>query len=129
MAKTILIVDDDPEARATLSRFLSSQGYNVLTSSDGKESLREIVVRRPDLVLMDVRMPNLDGLTAMETVQITGLGKKLPIILLSGELDDAVIEKGKALGAVDFLPKTTPFEELAARIKQHLGGGGSKKAA
>jgi CheY-like chemotaxis protein len=120
MGKTILCVDDDVQIRELIQTFLEGKGYKVITSTDGWDCLREIVVKKPDLILMDINMPKLDGLNTLDMIKVTRLTHQVPIILVSGEADRDTIMKAAKLGADDFLVKPFSFEELAARVAAQL---------
>ena len=115
MPKTILSVDDDKQIRDLIQTYLEGKGYRVITSVDGWDCLREIIVKKPDLILMDVNMPKLDGLNTLDMIKMTRIDNHIPIILVSGEGDRETITKAAKLGADDFLVKPFSFEELGAR--------------
>lgn len=120
MAKTILCVDDDPQIRDMIKTFLETKGFSVITSTDGWDCLREIIVKKPDLILMDINMPKLDGLNTLDMIKMTRIDNHIPIILVSGEGDRETITKAAKLGADDFLVKPFSLEELAARVAAQL---------
>jgi len=110
----VLIVDDDPPSRKMTAFLLQEEGYTVLTAEDGQQALDMIDREQPDLVILDVMMPHVDGLEVCRRVR---QHLNVPIIMLSakGETSDRVL--GLEVGADDYLPK--PFEptELLARVK------------
>lgn len=116
--KRVLIVDDDPGVRTSLSAFLGRSGYEVLTASDGEQGLEQIARHSPHLVILDVLMPRLDGREALR--RLRQAGNWTPVILLT-QVGEAV-ERAMALeeGADDYLNK--PFEphELVARMRAVL---------
>jgi CheY-like chemotaxis protein len=120
MADTILIVDDDSQVRELLQNFLEAKGYRVNTSGDGWDAVREIVVNRPDLVVMDINMPKLNGLGALDIMRMTQVADNLPIIITSSDGDKDTILKAAQLGADDFIVKPFSFAELANRIATQL---------
>jgi len=120
MSKTILCVDDDPQIREMIKTYLTAKGYSVITSSDGWDCLREIIVKKPDLILMDINMPKLDGLNTLDMIKMTRIDNHIPIILVSGEGDRETITKAAKLGADDFLVKPFSLEELSARVAAQL---------
>lgn len=113
----ILAVDDDRNNLKMLAFLLKEEGYEVLTADNGKLALELVETKHPDLVILDVMMPQLDGLEVCRRIRQT---MDVPIIILSakGETSDKVV--GLELGADDYLPK--PFEpsELLARVKAVL---------
>jgi two-component system response regulator MprA len=113
----ILVVDDDPEIVSFLKRGLTYEGYTVDTAGDGSEALAKIREAEPDLVVLDVMMPGLDG---MEVSRRIRQGSALPILMLTakGTVTDRV--KGLDSGADDYLVKPFAFDELLARIRALL---------
>src|SRR5512136_2675434 len=113
----ILVVDDDPEIVSFLKRGLTYEGYTVDTAGDGTEALAKIREAEPDLVVLDVMMPGLDG---MEVSRRIRQGSALPILMLTakGTVTDRV--KGLDSGADDYLVKPFAFDELLARIRALL---------
>jgi len=113
-AMRVLIVDDDPPSRKMTAFLLQEEGYTVLSAEDGQQALEIIEHEQPDLIILDVMMPRVDGLEVCRRVR---QHLNVPIIILSakGETSDRVL--GLDLGADDYLPK--PFEpaELLARVK------------
>jgi DNA-binding response OmpR family regulator len=120
MPKTILCVDDDSQIRELIQTYLEAQGYQVITSCDGWDCLREIIVKRPDLIIMDINMPKLDGLNTLDMIKVTRLTQHVPIILVSGEGDSETFLKASKLGADDFLVKPFSLTDLGNRITQQL---------
>lgn len=118
MSVQILIVDDDAEIRASLRRGLAFEGYQVALAADGDEALRLVRDRLPDLVLLDVLLPGIDGLEVCRRLRTAD--DILPIIMLTAR--DAVADRvtGLEQGADDYLIKPFAFEELLARIKVRL---------
>lgn len=114
----MLVVDDDRAVRDSLRRSLEFNGYVVATASDGAEALAQIASVAPELVVMDVMMPRLDGLEA--TRALRAAGNDVPVIVLTAR--DAVGERVEGLdaGADDYLTKPFALEELLARIRALL---------
>ncbi|MGV9824142.1 MULTISPECIES: response regulator transcription factor [unclassified Gordonia (in: high G+C Gram-positive bacteria)] len=114
----ILVVDDDRAVRESLRRSLTFNGYAVDTAGDGIEALEKIVADRPDVAILDVMMPRLDGLEVCRRLRSTG--DDLPILVLTAR--DSVSERVSGLdaGADDYLPKPFAMEELLARLRALL---------
>ncbi len=114
----ILVVDDDRAVRESLRRSLAFNGYTVETASDGLEALEKVVANRPDLLILDVMMPRLDGLEVCR--RLRSAGDDLPILVLTAR--DSVSERVSGLdaGADDYLPKPFALEELLARLRALL---------
>ena len=117
MESTILIIDDDEKLNRLLTDFLAEFGFKTLTATHPEEGLKKLNQKSPDLVILDVMLPGMDGFEVCKTIRQQSL---VPIIMLTarGELMDKVV--GLELGADDYLPK--PFEprELVARIHSVL---------
>ena len=117
MASTILIIDDDAKLNNLLTEFLGDFGFNILSATHPTDGLKKLKHKSPDLVILDVMLPGMDGFEVCKTIR---KNSTVPIIMLTarGELMDKVV--GLELGADDYLPK--PFEprELVARIHSVL---------
>ncbi len=118
---TILLADDDRRIRESLERALSLEGYEVLTAPNGAEALRLHAKRRPDLLLLDVSMPDVDGLSVCRAVRAAN--DDTPILMLTArhEITDRV--RGLDAGADDYLVKPFALEELLARLRARLRTG------
>ena len=114
----ILVADDDPAVRDSLRRSLTFNGYEVTTVPDGAEALEALARSRPDAVILDVSMPNLDGLETCRRIRANG--DDLPILMLTAreEVRDRVM--GLDAGADDYLAKPFALEELLARLRALL---------
>ncbi len=113
MEKTILVIDDDPEVLNLLNIVLGRENFNVITASDGREGLHQAYTHHPDLVVLDVMMPRLDGWQTCERLRHVC---DVPILLLTARTEQLDILKGFSLGADDYVTKPYSFEELKARI-------------
>jgi two-component system nitrogen regulation response regulator NtrX len=115
---TILVVDDEPEILRTLSGLLEDEGYQGLTAPGGAEALARLSETDVSLVLLDIRMPAMDGLEVLKRIRETA--SDLPVIMISGQatIDDAV--RATKLGAVDFVEKPVQPERLLLAIKNTL---------
>jgi len=126
MRAKILVVDDDEKITSLLRRSLTFEGYDVRTAHDGRAGLQAMLENEPDLVVLDVMMPNLDGWEVCARIRKSG--SKVPILMLTAkdEVKDRV--KGLDLGADDYLVKPFALEELLARVRALLrrGSGGAE---
>lgn len=120
--KQILIVDDSRTVRDSLKFFLKEGGYEVLEGSDGVEALKVLETAVPDLIITDVNMPNMDGLTLLENVRQSASHKFTPVLVLTTESQQSIMDKGKALGATGWIVKPFNSEKVMAVIKKVLGG-------
>jgi DNA-binding response OmpR family regulator len=102
----ILVVDDDSEVRQLLRDFLSDRGYDVVVAENGLEALSTLDTQRPDLVLLDVAMPEMDGLETLKRMVM--LDPPVPVIMVTANADISLTSKLLAIGAVDYIPK--PFD-------------------
>lgn len=121
MAKRkILIVDDDPDLQRLMSLVLEMAGYEVVTANNGAEALTKVRSERPDLVLLDIMMPEVDGFETCRRLRKLPEGAHIPVIMLSAA--DQVTDKVKGLrvGANDYVTKPADSRELLARIEAHL---------
>lgn len=115
--KTILIVDDEKMILNLLSHNLSKEGYNVIEASDGVEAVNIALEKKPDLILLDVMLPRLDGLSVCNRIK-----KSLNVPILMVTAKDAELDKilGLELGADDYITKPFSVRELLARVKANL---------
>src|SRR3954463_12733453 len=114
MARTILVVEDEPTLRETLVEALEGEGFRVVAAADGREALTQFRAERPDLVLLDLMLPELSG---VEITRIIRAESGVPIVMLTAkdsELDKVV---GLELGADDYVTKPFSLRELTARIR------------
>jgi len=114
---TLLLIDDDPALVNLLTDFLAGQGYTIVSAHDGRAGLRLLYEKRPDLVVLDVTMPELNG---WETLQRLRELTEMPVIMLTALGNEPDVLRGFSLGADDYIAKPFSFAELAARIKAVL---------
>lgn len=114
----ILVVDDEQAVRESLKRSLRFNGYDVEQAEDGEKALEAIAIHRPDLVILDVMMPKLDGLGVCRILREQG--DHTPVLMLTARDDVADRVGGLDAGADDYLPKPFALEELMARIRSLL---------
>jgi two-component system, OmpR family, KDP operon response regulator KdpE len=113
----ILVVDDEPQITRVLKTTLSSQGYGVRTASDGEDALRQLKTWSPDLIITDLRMPNVDGLELCRRVRTES---RLPIIVLSVKGEEGIKVQALDAGADDYILKPFSTNELLARVRAAL---------
>jgi two-component system alkaline phosphatase synthesis response regulator PhoP len=114
---TILVVDDEPKITQLVRDYLESAGFGVVTAGDGREALMRAHTERPDLVILDLGLPQLDGLDVTRSLRRTG---DLPIIMLTARDDETDKLIGLELGADDYVTKPFSPRELVARVRAVL---------
>jgi CheY-like chemotaxis protein len=121
---TILVIDDDPVIQKLLSVNFEMEGYRVVTASDGLEGLEQVGIARPDIILLDVMMPRMDGLAVARQLKANPATKAIPIVLLSAKAQSTDIQSGLEAGAEDYITK--PFDplELLDKVASLIGGAG-----
>lgn len=120
MTKKILIADDEPNIIMTLSFLMRQQGYTVRTAADGQAVLEALHDECPDLVLLDVMMPNENGFEVCQRIRKTPEWRHVKIILLTAKGRDIDQQKGMAMGADDYLTKPFATQEVVATVKSLL---------
>lgn len=114
---TILVVDDEPNILEVVSAYLRRELYHVVTAADGEEALKQVAEHTPDLIVLDVMLPRLDGLEVVRRVRATS---NTPIIMLTARSEETDKLVGLGMGADDYLTKPFSPRELVARIKAVL---------
>jgi CheY-like chemotaxis protein len=113
-AGKVLVVDDEPEVRLVLTEFLESRGYEVVAAESGAQALALVGDAKPHVVLLDVTMPEMDG---METLKrLAALKPGLPIIMVTANADVDVTSKLLAMGAADYIPKPFDLDYLGQAV-------------
>jgi two-component system alkaline phosphatase synthesis response regulator PhoP len=113
MSRTVLVADDEPNLRSLLDSYLTQQGYRVVTARDGDEALAAARQAQPDVIVLDIMMPRMDGL---EFIRRFRKEAQVPIILLTARVDESDKVVGLELGADDYVTKPFSPRELTARI-------------
>jgi len=117
-AAALLLVDDDEAFRKVLARELGRAGYDVATAASGEEALRRVAEREPDVVLLDLRLPDRDGLEVLEAVQAASPATDVIMLTGHGSIDTAI--QAVRAGAFDYVAKPCPLDELEVRIQRAL---------
>lgn len=121
MSKTILSVDDSASMRQMVRLTLSGAGYEVMEASDGREALSRAECGGIGMVLTDLNMPNMDGLTLIRELRKLPAYKGVPIVFLTTESDDAKKSEARSAGATAWIVKPFKQEQLLAVVKKVLG--------
>ncbi|MCV3215401.1 hybrid sensor histidine kinase/response regulator [Plectonema radiosum NIES-515] len=117
---TILVVDDTPTNLQVLFDLLSEQGYRVAIAKNGETALQRLQLSQPNLILLDVMMPGIDGFETCQRLKVNPAARDIPVIFMSALSDSVDKVKGLSLGAVDYITKPIQHEEVLARIRVHL---------
>ena len=121
MAKKILLVDDSSTV-LMMERMILSQGrYELFTAKNGVEGVARARAERPDLILLDVVMPELDGFGALEAIRADAVIRDTPVIMVTTRSEAASLEKGYANGCNDYVTKPVNSSELLAKVRNLLG--------
>ena len=120
MSRRILVVDDDPRLLHVVAMYLSIEGYEVDTAANGEEGLRLLEQKRPDLVILDVMMPGIDGLEACRRIKSNPETRSIPVVLFTALSRTDDVENGRAAGANRFINKPFSLIGLGAVIRSFL---------
>jgi len=123
MTKTILVVDDKANMRTLVREYLTAEGFRVTTASDGRQALFAARQEKPDLILLDIMMPEMDG---YDFIRLYRKEKNTPIILLTAKLEESDKVLGLELGADDYVTKPFGMRELTARVRAVLRRAGQE---
>ena len=119
----VMVIDDSKTIRRTAETLLTKAGYEVITATDGFESLSRIVDQAPDIIFVDIMMPRLDGYQTCALIKRNAVFKKTPVVMLSSK--DGLFDRarGRIVGSDQYLTKPFTREELLGAIERHLGVG------
>ena len=117
---SVLVVEDDANMQGFLQEVLASEGYSVLASDDGQDALDQTVSRKPDLILLDLRMPSLDGVAFCKAVRADQRTQHIPIIVVTSLNMPDKLEDSMAAGADDFIGKPFDVQDLTLRVRAML---------
>ena len=117
--KKILVVDDEEPIYAYLQRKLSKLGYSVYTAADGEEALSQVSSERPDIILLDVKLPKLNGIEVCKRLKSNDETKHIPVIMLSAKAQANEIAAGLKAGADRYLCKPISFPDILGEIRAY----------
>ena len=129
MKGKILVVDDEIYIVHILDFSLGMEGYDVVTALDGEQALEKIKSEKPDLIVLDIMMPKLDGYEVCKTIKSDSATKQIPVILLSAKGRNVDQKMGFDVGADDYITKPFSPRKLVERINQLLGQSISERPA
>jgi len=118
--RLILVADDDEDILALVTAVLERSGHEVVAVADGAEALATVRTRKPDLAVLDITMPQVDGLEVLRRLRADAETAALPVVLLSAQAQEADIERGFVTGASAYIKKPFSPRELVTRVAQLL---------
>ncbi len=120
--KKILIVEDEDSLRKALAEKFLAEKFEVLEAVNGEDGLASVEKNNPDLILLDIIMPIMDGMTMLKELRKTKFGKDVPVIILTNSNNDDSLSESLASGAYDFLIKSNwKIQEVVDKVKERLG--------
>ena len=117
----VLVADDDPDILSLVALRLERSGFDVIVARDGEQAIEAALERAPDIALLDVMMPKLDGYQVTERLRGNQATRHMPVILLTARVQEADIARGVAAGADDYVRKPFSTQELQDRVQAALG--------
>ena len=123
--KTVLIVDDEPYMIRLLQHHVERAGYRMVKAVNGREALERVELEKPDLVIMDVMMPELNGLEVLNQIRKKAETADLPVIIMTANAQRFTKEEAETAGVSAFLTKPFSPTQLMIEIRKQLGGGTS----
>lgn len=111
----ILLVDDEPDFVKLMSMRISGWGYGLVTASNGKEAVDSFLTERPDIVILDYLLPDMDGVSVLKTIRKRDRG--IPVIMFTAYPDVKVMKEAERLGVCAFIPKVSAYSETIASLK------------
>lgn len=118
--KKILVVDDEPDVASLITLILDAQGYTVINAADGPDALEKARVLRPDLVLLDVMLPKMDGYKVARILKFDENYSHIPIIMVTAKIREEDVATGLEMGASEYLTKPFDPNVLLARVREWL---------
>ena len=118
----ILVLEDDPSVQMLMKKQLTAHGYKVTTASDGLDGLMKLEAVKPDLIICDVMMPNLDGIEFVKAVKGHGDTQKIPVIFLTAKTDPRSMIDGINVGARFYVTKPFAIDDLLSKVTRALSG-------
>jgi DNA-binding response OmpR family regulator len=120
--RKILVLEDEPAVQTLINKQLTSQGFVVTVASDGLDGLMKLEQVKPDLIVCDVMMPNLDGMEFVKAIKGNGDTQRIPVIFLTAKTDPRSMIDGINVGARFYVTKPFQLDDLLGKIARALGG-------
>ena len=120
MSKKILMVEDEQDIREAVQARLKSRGYTVTLAADGEEGLRKVKSENPDLVLLDIVMPKLDGWQVLKAIRNDEATRELPVVMLTANRETSSLIESQSQKATDYLMKPFDIEKLLRFINRYI---------
>ncbi|MBT3817196.1 MAG: response regulator [Candidatus Magasanikbacteria bacterium] len=120
--KLLLVVEDEVSLANALNKKFSSEDFEVLVAKDGEEGLKKSLENHPHIILLDIIMPKLDGISMLKKLREDNWGKEVPVILLTNLSDSEKVAEGMEVGVYDYLVKSDwKIEDVVSKVKEKLG--------
>lgn len=119
--KRILVVDDEQDILKVVTMRLAASGYEVITAADGQEGLSKARSEKPDLIILDVMLPKLDGYKVCRMLKFDERYKKIPVIIFTARANESDIQLSKEVGAETYITKPFEFSDLQKKLQELLG--------
>jgi DNA-binding response OmpR family regulator len=116
----ILVIEDDPSVRTLLQKSLAARGYRITVANDGLEGLKLLETQTPDLIIADIMMPRLDGMTFVKAIKNHSSTKPIPVIFLTAKNDPRTMIEGINVGAKFYMTKPFQLDELVSKVEKAL---------
>ncbi len=121
MGKKVLVIEDESELVAALEVRLKAEGYDVITALDGEEGLRKAREESPDLIILDIMLPKMDGFKVSRLLKFDKRYQHIPVIMLTAKVEKEDEALGGETGADEYITKPFEWGYLSKKIKEHLG--------
>jgi two-component system, OmpR family, alkaline phosphatase synthesis response regulator PhoP len=126
MAYKILVVDDEPPIVRLMEFILAREGYEMVIAVNGQEALSQVAEHKPDLILLDIMMPRIDGYEVARTLRADPAYRHIPIIMLSAKAQDDDVRKGIDVGVNEYITKPFSPQHLVVTVRKYLDPPGSE---
>lgn len=118
MSKRVLVVDDDPVVRLLVNEFLSAQGYEVQTVESGSECLNQVTEKKPDFVVLDLLMPEMNGIEVLKKLRSNPNTSEVPIVMMSSDFDSEAIANSYNVSADGYVQKPFGMRDILSALKE-----------